>query len=173
MRIRNIEGLRFGRLLALARVRTVGHNSLWRCNCDCGNVVEIRLSNLVNGTSKSCGCYASELTSARNLKGRHSHTRKGWRSPTYLTWEAMRRRCDDPENISYARYGGRGITYPRKWIKFENFLRDMGERPPNKTLDRKNNDRNYSKSNCRWATRSEQRLNQSYVHKRERQGRYA
>ena len=68
----------------------------------------------------------------------------------------MRSRCDNPKNDWYHRYGGRGVTYAARWKKFGNFLADMGVRPPGTTLDRVNNDGNYTKKNCRWATPKEQ-----------------
>lgn len=80
--------------------------------------------------------------------------------PTYQTWQDMKQRCLNPRCQNYANYGGRGIKICRRWMVFENFLTDMGERPVGLTLERKNNDGGYSKRNCRWATRAEQRRNQ-------------
>jgi hypothetical protein len=72
----------------------------------------------------------------------------------------MKQRCNNPKNTHYARYGGRGITYDPAWNKFENFLQDMGEKPDHRMeLDRINNEDNYCKENCRWATRKEQTRN--------------
>jgi hypothetical protein len=72
----------------------------------------------------------------------------------------MKLRCNNPDAVNYADYGGRGIRVCERWQKFVNFLSDMGERPPGKTLDRRENDGNYEPGNCRWVTPEEQMLNQ-------------
>jgi hypothetical protein len=71
----------------------------------------------------------------------------------------MRMRCNNKDAKSYAEYGGRGIKVCERWGCFENFLADMGERPPGKTLERQNNDGDYEPSNCCWATALEQSQN--------------
>lgn len=73
----------------------------------------------------------------------------------------MRQRCYNTDRDSYPRYGGRGITICDDWENFALFLEDMGERPPLKSLERKNVNGNYNKENCKWADKFEQRHNRS------------
>jgi hypothetical protein len=92
----------------------------------------------------------------------HGHSRNRTRTRTYRTWTTMRTRCLNKHNRNYRFYGAKGIKICPRWMKFENFLADMGPRPDGKTLDRwPNRNGNYEPSNCRWATVAEQRFNQS------------
>jgi hypothetical protein len=95
----------------------------------------------------------------RGINARHGCARNGKRTTEYNCWLGMKDRCFNPNRKFYLNYGGRGITVCNRWMKFENFLEDMGERPPGLTLDRVNNNRNYEPNNCRWATRKQQSAN--------------
>lgn len=96
---------------------------------------------------------------AMPVNAAHGHCSKGTKSKTYVCWAAMVARCHNPKASGYEDYGGRGIYVCGRWRKFEEFLRDMGNVPDGKTLERKDTNGNYEPSNCRWATVFEQKRN--------------
>lgn len=150
----DLVGQKFGRL-TVERLHAVEKGrAVWACRCLCGNEAIVKAGNLRRGSTSSCGCYRKEHSALM------STTRGLTRSPTYLTWVSMIQRCENPEATGYEYYGGRGVTVCAEWHDFETFLSDMGLRPKDRTLDRRDPNGNYERNNCRWATRKEQRDNQ-------------
>lgn len=158
-------GLRYGRLTVVEVLPREGSNRKAVCRCDCGNERLNYQANLVSGRTTSCGCYLSELVSERRTThGEAGNAYHGIPSTAeYRAWKGLRERCTAPTNKRYQHYGARGITVCDEWTdSFATFLRDMGRRPSAKhSIDRIDNDGNYCKSNCRWATRIEQQSNTS------------
>lgn len=112
-------------------------------------------------TSKCKSCVNAKRAQYRALNRARiaSHAVKyRERTQERQCWNAMIRRCTDPNNIGYANYGGRGISVCERWLKsFDAFLSDMGPRPSIKhTVDRINTDIGYEPANCRWLTQRDQ-----------------
>jgi hypothetical protein len=102
----------------------------------------------------------NQNTGPAHNRYRHGHAG----SPTYKSWQGMKRRCYVPHCADYPNYGGRGIVVCERWHAFENFLADMGERPGRGlSIERVDNDGDYEPGNCRWATKLDQCRNRRYV----------
>ncbi len=150
----DLIGQKFGRLEVVARARNgeLGHVR-WLCKCSCGKESTVMSFSLKNGRTKSCRCLRQEI------KTKHGHKKDGKITGIYKSWFCMKQRCNNSNNKDYSSYGGRGITVCKEWLEFSNFLKDMGEQPPNQTIERIDNDKGYCKSNCCWATRMQQARN--------------
>ena len=142
-------GKRFGKLEVIEEVGRRKQYYWYLVKCECGTKIERSGADLRKGKSFQCHlCTNRSRAKKLTTHGRH-------KDPIYHVWAAMIQRCTNPNHINYHRYGGRGIEVCERWRKFENFLKDMGERPEGLTLDRQNNNGNYEPSNCRWVTSKE------------------
>lgn len=154
----DLSGMIFGFLTVQERVHVKGsHNPMWLCLCECGATKPVAASSLRSGGTVSCGCKRHSLRIAKISKHGMSRT------PEYVTWTNMIRRCTNADDISYPDYGAKGVTVCDRWItSFEAFFSDMGKRPSSKhSIDRIQRTKGYSPDNCRWATTSEQSRNRS------------
>lgn len=160
---KNIINVKFTRLTVVSVFDWENENGkggpLYNCVCDCGNTFIAAHEYLIKGTRKSCGCLKKELdekfTSSLVTHGLTKH-------PLYSTWRSMLARCYNQKNSNYHNYGGRGITVCDRWLEKDgliNFIKDMGERPDGLSLDRVDNNGNYTPENCRWASKSLQHFN--------------
>lgn len=159
----DLQEQRFGRLIVLERDLEIRSTVHWNCQCDCGNVKRIDGQALRRGKTTSCGCYHNEQVSIQFSKHKESCFRE------YNIWRQMKQRCYNPKKDNYKYYGERGIKICDEWkdnfISFLEWTKTSGYQD-HLTIDRKDNDGDYSPSNCRWVTMKEQNAN-----KRQSKGR--
>ncbi len=147
---KEMTGKRVGRWTVLRRAGCTPKRGFnWLCRCACGTEKIVSGGTLRQRTSRSCGCLQREAVTKHGMAG----------TPIYKVWRGMFDRCVNPNDASFARYGGRGIKVCQRWLNFEKFLADVGVPFEGQSIDRIDNDGNYEPNNVRWETRSGQARN--------------
>lgn len=144
-------GKKQGLLTVLSHFKKGKYNAnYFCCQCECGRISEIRVNHFFSDNQTTCGRHHRKYKDAKVGQA------------LYSAWNSMCRRCNNPKDHKYYRYGKRGISVCEEWIKdYNNFYNwsinngyELGL-----SIDRINNDGNYEPSNCRWTTRKEQQRN--------------
>lgn len=164
-KVKDYAGQRYEFLTAIkAAGRNKHNNILWEFKCECGGTKTVIPSQVLSSHHhKDCGCRTAPRKNhvIKNPSFRHKEPQ------AYDTLQGIRERCLNPNANEFKRYGGRGVKVCARWLGhdgFENFHTDMGPRPSvQHSVDRQDNDGDYTPDNCRWATRTEQARNTRVV----------
>lgn len=155
--IKDITGQKFGRLTAIKYVYSdKSRTAVWQCKCNCGNIVNVKGTELRNGQVKSCGCLQKERARMSNTKHGKSNTK------LHYIWRGMKQRCYNKNDKHYKYYGARDIAVCEEWkddfMAFYEWAMNNGYKE-GLSLDRINNDGNYEPNNCSWVTMKQQNRN--------------
>lgn len=156
----DITGKQFGRLTVLrkSQVKTKSGQWKWVCICECGTTKEITGQQLRKKGTKSCGCLNREINSKRSIGNKFGLIHGLSYHPLRFIRKAMIHRCKNENNKYYKNYGGRGIKVCEEWMnslqKFYDWATLNGWKK-GLSIDRKDNDGDYTPENCQWITRSE------------------
>lgn len=156
-KINDLTGQKFGRLEVLEYSRA-NNGAVWKCKCDCGNIVEVKATSLRSGHSKSCGCY-----------NRDRYTKHGMsRTYLYRRYNSIKRRCSGKDEEHNAYYSEKGIMMCDEWKNsfqaFYDWAMSNGYKPE-LSIDRIDGSKGYSPENCRWVDMKTQANNRSTNHK--------
>lgn len=163
--IKNFSNKLFYKILMIKAIRkdNSGHY-VWLCKCFCGTFFESRGSSIKSGGARSCGCLVGKSRLGKKFPNTTTHGLTG--TQFYNIFQGIKQRCNNKNSSGFINYGGRGIKC--HWEKIEDFKKDMFKSylehyaqfgKQQTTIERKNNNGDYCKNNCKWATRSEQQHN--------------
>jgi hypothetical protein len=148
--MKDLSGNKFCKLTVISFSHLGKHKEAWfNCLCECGSIKKIPANSFTRGKVKSCGCMPT------GAKEKHGLAKKS----IYQIWKNMISRCYNSKDPAYKNYGARGIKVCMRWHNLLNFYEDMGDMPRKMSLERINNNEDYSKKNCKWDSRSAQARN--------------